>query len=156
MKLSERLASLNIVLPTAPAPAGAYVPAKRVGDLVFVSGQVPMKDGKLMAVGQVSSRCSVEQAKLAARQCVLQALAAASALPGGIDQLAGVARVGAFVSCDTGFTQQPQVANGASELLLEIFGEAGKHARAAVGVNVLPLDSAVEVEFLFHATPPRL
>jgi len=98
----------------------------------------------------VPSKCSIEQAKLAARQCVINALAAANSLPGGIDQITGVARVGAFVSSDATFTQQPQVANGASELLNEIFGDAGKHVRAAVGVNVLPLDASVEIEFIFE------
>src|SRR5450432_2760749 len=151
MNLQQKLASLNITLPAIAGPFGAYVPAKRVGNLIFVSGQIPMKDGKVLAIGQVPSRCSIEQAKLAARQCVINALAAVNSLPGGIDHLIGVARVGAFVRSDANFTQQPQVANGASELLLEIFGEAGKHVRAAVGVNVLPLDAAVEIEFIFLA-----
>jgi len=149
MKLSERLRELNITLPQPTAAAGAYVPAKRVGNLIYVSGQLPMKDAKLLATGQVPSRCSMEQAKLAARQCVINALAAVSALPGGIDQLNGVARVGVWVSSDSSFTQQPAVANGASEFLIELFGESGRHARAAVGTNVLPLDAAVEVELIF-------
>jgi enamine deaminase RidA (YjgF/YER057c/UK114 family) len=150
MNLTEKLRSLNIVLPAPPQAAGAYIPAKRVGNLIYTAGQLPMKDGKLIAVGQVPSRCAIEQAKVGARQCVINALAAISALRGGIDQIAGVVRVGAFVSSDSNFTQQPQVANGASELLLEIFGEQGKHVRAAVGVNTLPLDAAVEIEFAFH------
>jgi enamine deaminase RidA (YjgF/YER057c/UK114 family) len=90
-------------------------------------------------------------AKAAAKQCVINALAAVNTLPGGIQQLSGVVRVGAFVSSDANFTQQPQVANGASEFLLELFGDAGKHVRAAVGVNTLPLDASVEVEFIFEA-----
>ena len=147
--LSNRLAELQISLPTVSGPFGAYVPAKRVGDLIFVAGQLPMKDGKLTAVGQVPSRCSMDQAKSAARQCVINALAAVKAIEGSIDQLTGVARVGAFVSSDTGFVEQPKVANGASEFLLELFGESGKHVRAAVGVNTLPLDASVEVEFVF-------
>src|SRR5215471_16858251 len=98
--LRQRLSSLNITLPSPPAAAGAYIPAKRVGNLIFVAGQLPMKDGKLIAVGQVPSRCSIEQAKAGARQCVLNALAAVGASPNGIDQLTGVARVGAFVSSD--------------------------------------------------------
>lgn len=151
MSLRVNLESLQIDLPTVSGPFGAYVPAKRVGNLIYVSGQLPMKDGKLLAAGQVPSRCSVEQAKLAARQCVINALAAVNTLAGGIEQIAGVVRAGAFVSSDANFTQQPQVANGASELLLELFGEAGKHVRAAVGVNTLPLDAAVEVEFIFEA-----
>ena len=153
MNPTEKLRSFNIVLPTVSGPFGAYVPAKRIGNLVFVSGQLPMKEGKLLAAGQVPSKCSIESAKAAARQCVINALAAVSTLPGGIDQIKAVVRVGAFVSSDSNFTQQPQVANGASEMLLEIFGEAGKHVRAAVGVNTLPLDASVEVEFVFEAVP---
>ena len=153
MSLSARLSDLGITLPSVPGPFGAYVPAKRVGNLIYVAGQLPMKEGKLLATGQVSSRCGIEQAKLAARQCVINALAAVQAVEGRIDHLAGVVRVGAFVSSDNGFTEQPKVANGASELLLELFGDSGKHVRAAVGVNTLPLDAAVEVEFIFQATP---
>src|SRR5262249_43929671 len=141
---------LKIDVPAVSGPFGAYVPAKRIGNLIYVSGQLPMKDGKLLATGQVPSRCSIEQAKLAARQCVINSLSAVNTLPGGIDQIAGVVRVGAFVSSDTNFTQQPQVANGASEFLLELLGDAGKHVRAAVGVNTLPLDASVEVEFIFE------
>ena len=151
MALAEKLNSLQLVLPSVSGPFGAYVPAKRIGNFIFVSGQLPMKDGKLMATGQVPSRCSIEQAKLAARQCVINALAAVNTLSGGIEQLSGVVRVGAFVNSDSSFTQQPQVANGASELLLELFGDSGKHVRAAVGVNTLPLDAAVEIEFIFEA-----
>jgi enamine deaminase RidA (YjgF/YER057c/UK114 family) len=150
MNVSSKLTSLGITLPPLAGPFGAYVPAKRAGNLIFVSGQLPMKDGKLIASGAIPSKCSIDNAKLAARQCVINALAAASTLPGGIDQLIGVVRVGAFVSSDASFTQQPQVANGASELLLELFGDAGKHIRAAVGVNVLPLDASVEIEFVFE------
>ena len=151
MSIESKLKSLGIALPSVPGPFGAYVPAKRGGGLVFVAGQLPMKEGKLLVNGPVPSRCSIDDAKAAARQCVINALAAVSALPGGLDQLVGVARVGAFVSSDVGFSQQPAVANGASELLIEIFGDAGKHARAAIGTNVLPLDTAVEVEFIFDA-----
>ena len=116
MKLSEKLASLSIALPPVSGPFGAYVPAKRVGNLVFVAGQLPMKDGKLLATGQVPSKCSMELAREAAKQCVINALAAVQSLPGGVDQLIGVVRVGAFVSSDTGFTEQSKVADSASEL----------------------------------------
>ena len=150
MSLSENLASMNVVLPTVSGPFGAYVPAKRVGNLVYVAGQLPMKDGKPLAVGQVPSRCTIDQAKLGARQCVINALAAVQSVIGSLDAIVGVVRVGAFVSSDTSFTAQPQVANGASELLLELFGDAGKHVRAAVGVNTLPLDASVEIEFIFE------
>src|SRR5205807_9612131 len=150
MSLSEKLKALHIDLPAVPGPFGAYVPAKRVDNLIYVAGQLPMKDGKLVATGQVPSRCSIEQAKTAARQCVINALAAVKAVEGSIDQITGVVRVGAFVSSDTSFTEQPKVANGASEFLIELLADAGKHVRAAVGVNTLPLDASVEVEFIFQ------
>lgn len=151
MSLTEKLKELRIDLPSVPGPFGAYVPAKRVGNLIYVAGQLPMKEGKLLASGQVPSRCSIEQAKAAARQCVINALAAVKAVEGSVDQITGVVRVGAFVSSDSSFTEQPKVANGASEFLIELFGEAGKHVRAAVGVNTLPLDASVEIEFVFSA-----
>jgi enamine deaminase RidA (YjgF/YER057c/UK114 family) len=150
MSLPEKLQSLGIVLPTVSGPFGAYVPAKRTGDLIFVAGQLPMKDGALMAVGQVPSRCSVDQAKAAARQCVINALAAAGSVT-LLEKITGVLRVGVFVSSDTSFTAQPQVADGASVFLMELFGDEGRHVRAAVGVNTLPRDAAVEVEFVFVA-----
>ncbi|HET6248127.1 MAG TPA: RidA family protein [Tepidisphaeraceae bacterium] len=149
MSLQEKLTALGISLQPPPGPFGSYVPAKRAGNLIYVAGQLPMKEGKLLAVGQVPSRCAVDVAKMAARQCVINALSAVKTVEGRIDHLSGVVRVGAFVSSDTSFTQQPAVANGASEFLIELFGEAGKHVRAAVGVNTLPLDASVEVEFLF-------
>jgi enamine deaminase RidA (YjgF/YER057c/UK114 family) len=151
MDLAGRLRELKIELPKPSGPFGAYVPAKRVGDLIYVSGQLPMKDGKLMTTGPVPSRCTVEAAKAAARQCVINSLVAISTLDGGLSQVMGVARVGAFIASDAGFTQQPQIANGASEFIVEIFGDAGRHARAAVGVPVLPLDASVEIEFLYIA-----
>src|SRR5437868_11720234 len=150
MSIESKLKSLGIALPSVPGPFGAYVPAKRSGNLVFVAGQLPMKDGKLLARGQVPSRCSIETAKSAARQCVVNALAAVKTVEGDLGRIAGVVRVGAFVSSDPTFTEQPKVANGASEFLLELFGDAGRHARAAVGVNTLPLDASVEVEFVFE------
>jgi enamine deaminase RidA (YjgF/YER057c/UK114 family) len=150
MQLEVKLNAAGITLPPVPGPFGAYVPAKRVGNLVYVAGQLPMKEGKLLATGQVPSRCTIEHAKAAARQCVINALAAVKAVEGRIDHITGVVRVGAFVSSDSSFTEQPKVANGASEFLIELFGDAGKHVRAAVGVNTLPLDAAVEVEFIFE------
>ncbi len=153
MNTQDKLASLNITLPPISGPFGAYVPVKRVGNLLYVAGQLPMKDGKLLATGQVPSRTSVDQAKAAARQCVINALGAIQSIEGSLEKIAGVIRVGVFVSSDSSFTQQPQVANGASELLLELFGDGGKHVRAAVGVNTLPLDASVEVEFIFEVNP---
>jgi enamine deaminase RidA (YjgF/YER057c/UK114 family) len=150
MSLSQRLSQLNLTLPTVPAAVGAYVPAKRVGNLVFVAGQLPLKDGKLVATGAVPSRCDLDLATTAARQCVLNALAAAASVAGSVDQIKGVARVAVFVTSDADFTQQAKVANGASELLLELFGEPGRHPRVAVGTIVLPLDASVEVEITFE------
>lgn len=148
--LSQKLSQLNITIPKLAGPFGAYVPAKRVGNLVFVAGQLPMKDGSLMAKGQVPSRCPLVDAQQAARQCVINGLAAVQATIGSVDKIKSVVRVGAFISSDANFTEQPKVANGASEFLIELLGDAGKHARAAVGVNTLPLDAAVEVEFVFE------
>ncbi len=133
-----------------PAAFGAYVPAKRVGKLIYVSGQLPMKDGKLLATGSVPSKCSLDQARNAARQCVVNALVAVHGLGVAMEEIAGVLRVGAFVASDPDFTKQPAVANAASELLIELFGDGGRHVRAAVGTNVLPLDAAVEIEFIFE------
>ena len=154
MFIRRTLQTMSIDLPKVAGPFGAYVPAKLVGDLVYVAGQLPMKDGQLVAIGQVPSRCSVDLARAAARQCAINAIASIATLGEEVlDRVSGVVRVGAFISSDAGFTQQPAVANGASELLLELFGEPGKHVRAAVGVNTLPLDAAVEVEFVFQLEP---
>lgn len=149
--LSQQLQSLGITLPPISGPFGSYVPARRAGNLIFVAGQLPMKDGKLMATGAVPSRCSADDARVAARQCVVNAIAAVQSLPGGIDQIAGVVRVGAFVNSDNTFTEQPKIADAASELLTQLLGDAGKHARAAVGVNTLPRDASVEIEVIFEA-----
>jgi enamine deaminase RidA (YjgF/YER057c/UK114 family) len=153
MGLTQKLKELGITLPAAPAALGAYIPAKRVGPLVYVAGQLPMKDGKSMAAGSVPLWCSIDDARAAARQCVINALAAASSVV-PLEQVVGVLRVGAFVLSDTNFSQQPQVANGASEFLVELFGDAGRHVRAAVGVNALPLDASVEIEFTFIVGEP--
>jgi enamine deaminase RidA (YjgF/YER057c/UK114 family) len=151
MSLHEKLQSLGITLPPVSGPFGSYLPARRVGNLIYVAGQLPMKDGKLMATGQVPSRCSLEDARAAARQCIVNAIASVQSLPGGVDSIAGVVRVGAFVNSDATVTEQPKVADAASELLAQIFGDAGKHARAAVGVNTLPRDASVEIEVIFEA-----
>jgi len=151
MNVQGKLKSVGIALPPVSGPFGAYIPARRVGNLIYVAGQLPMKDGKLMATGQVPSRCSIDDARTAARQCVINAIAAVQSLPGGVDTIAGVIRVGAFVSSDATLTEQPKVADAASELLTQIFGDAGKHARVAVGVNTLPRDASVEIEVIFEA-----
>lgn len=149
MDIRKKLQQLNLPLPPAPTSAGAYIPAKRAGNLIFVAGQLPIRDGQMLAAGPVPSRCTIETAAAAARQCVLNALAAVDALPGGVDQITSVVRLGVFVQSDDDFTQQPVVGNGASELLLEIFGTAGQHVRAAVGTNTLPRGASVEIEFVF-------
>jgi len=151
MTLAEKLKSLDIALPPVSGPFGSYIPARRAGNLIYIAGQLPMKDSKLMATGPVPSRCSVEDARAAARQCIINAIAAVQSIPGGIESIAGVVRVGAFVHSDATFTEQPKVADAASELLTQIFGDTGKHARAAVGVNTLPRDASVEIEVIFEA-----
>lgn len=147
MTPTARLAELGIALPAVAAPAGAYVPARRSGSLVFTAGQVPFVDGALPATGKVGAEVDLDTAKDLARTCALNALAAVDALV-GLDAVTAVVKVVGFVASDPGFTGQPAVVNGASELLAEVFGEAGQHARSAVGVAVLPLDAPVEVEIV--------
>jgi enamine deaminase RidA (YjgF/YER057c/UK114 family) len=148
---NEALARLGLTLPAAPKPVAAYVPAVRSGNLIYVSGQLPMANGALMATGPVPSKVSIEDAQKAARQCALNAMAVvADQLGGDLAKVRRVVRLGVFVQSDDRFDGQPKVANGASELMQEVFGEAGRHARAAVGTNALPLDACVEVEVLFE------
>lgn len=144
---SQRLRELGIALPSVVPPVAAYVPAVRTGSLVYTSGQVPMVDGKLAATGKVGAGVSPERAKELARVCALNALAAVDGLV-GIDAVVRVVKVVGFVSSAAGFTGQPAVVNGASELFGEVFGEAGRHARSAVGVAELPLNAPVEVEVI--------
>jgi enamine deaminase RidA (YjgF/YER057c/UK114 family) len=148
MKPSQRLAELNISLPPVNPPVGSYIPGIRTSNKVMVSGQLPMANGKLLATGKVGAEVTVEDAAKAARQCGLNALAIAAQTAGGIDKIAQIVRLGVFVNSAPGFTAQPKVANGASDLMVEIFGDAGRHVRAAVGANELPLNAAVEVELI--------
>src|ERR1700722_15815951 len=151
MDIAAKLQQLGFTLPTPPKPIAAYVPCVRAGDLLFISGQLPWRDGKLLAVGKVPSTVSIEQAQQAAAQCAVHGLAVADGeLGGDWDRLLRVVRGGAFVQSGGDFTEQAKVANGASDLLQQALGEAGRHARAAVGVNALPLNAAVEIEFLFQ------
>jgi enamine deaminase RidA (YjgF/YER057c/UK114 family) len=150
MNVDARLTELGLVLPTVVAPAGAYVPAVISGNLVFTAGQLPMVGGVLPATGKVGDTVSADDARDYARTCALNALAAAASVIGALDRVVRVVKVVGFVSSTPDFTGQPGVINGASELLGEIFGEAGKHARSAVGVAVLPLDSPVEVELILE------
>jgi enamine deaminase RidA (YjgF/YER057c/UK114 family) len=143
----ERLRELGLTLPSVAIPAGAYVPARRSGSLVFTAGQVPFVDGVLAATGKVGAEITAEQGYELARTCTLNALAAVDDLV-GLDAVAGVVKVVGFVASAPGFTGQPGVINGASELLGAVFGEAGRHARSAVGVAELPLGAPVEVELV--------
>lgn len=153
MNVSKRLAELGIELPAVVPPVASYVPALEVGDTVRTSGQLPLRGGELLATGQVPSRAAVEDATAAARQCALNALAAAAAVAGGVDRLAGVIKVTGFVSSDPDFAAQPAVINGASDFFHEIFGSL--HVRSAVGVAALPLDASVEVEVEFALANPK-
>lgn len=148
MSTSVRLTELGIVLPDVAKPAGAYVPAVISGNLVFTAGQIPLVDGKLVATGKVGKEITVEQAKDIAKVCALNAVAAVKGVLGDLDRVKKIVKVVGFVASEPGFTQQPAVVNGASELLQEIFGDSGIHARSAVGVAVLPLDAPVEVELI--------
>jgi enamine deaminase RidA (YjgF/YER057c/UK114 family) len=149
---SARLAELDIALPGVAAPLAAYVPAVRSGSLVFTSGQLPFVAGALLATGKVGAGVSAEQGAEAARACALNALAAVDSLV-GLDNIARVVKVTGFVASAPGFTGQPVVINGASVLLGEVFGPAGQHARAAVGVAELPLDAPVEIELIVELAP---
>jgi enamine deaminase RidA (YjgF/YER057c/UK114 family) len=144
----EKIAELGLTLPEVVAPLAAYVPAVRTGDLVYTSGQVPMVDGKMAQTGKVGAEVGLDDARELARICALNALAALKAEIGDLGKVVRIVKVVAFVASDPAFTQHPQVANGASELLAEVLGEAGKHARSAVGVAALPLDAPVEVELI--------
>ena len=145
---AERLAALGLTLPPVTAPVAAYVPAVRTGAFVYVSGQLPVTDGKLPATGKVGGEVSAGDAAGMARTCALNALAAAAAAAGGLDAIRRIVKITGFVASAPGFAGQPQVINGASELLIEVFGEDGKHARSAVGVAELPLNAPVEVELI--------
>ena len=144
----ERLAELGLSIPDVPAPVAAYVPAVRTGNHVFTSGQLPMRDGQLLQTGKVGGEVTQEEAVECARQCGLNALAAVRAQIGSLDAIKRVVKVVAFVASTPDFTGQPLVANGVSELLGDLFGDAGRHARSVVGVPVLPLDAPVEVELM--------
>lgn len=145
MNADDALARLGIELPAAPAPLASYVPVRPGPGVAFVSGQIASVDGDVLYPGRVGAEVTLDQAKEAARRCALQVLSALRAELGSLDRVAGVLQVSVFVASDPSFTQQPAVGNAASDLLVEVFGEAGKHARAAVGVASLPLGAPVEV-----------
>jgi enamine deaminase RidA (YjgF/YER057c/UK114 family) len=144
----ERLAELGLTVPEVPKPVAVYIPAVRSGNLVFTSGQLPMRSGELIQTGKVGGDVSLDEAVECARQCALNAIAAVKAELGDLDLVKRVVKAVVFVASTPDFTGQPQVANGASELFGSAFGDAGVHARSAVGVPVLPLDAPVEVELV--------
>jgi enamine deaminase RidA (YjgF/YER057c/UK114 family) len=150
VNIEKRLGELGLALPTLAKPVAAYVPAIVTGNLVYTSGQLPFVDGALQGTGKVGADVTADAAAGYARTCALNALAAAASVIGTLDRVTRVVKVVGFVASAPGFTGQPAVINGASELLGEVFGEAGQHARSAVGVAVLPLDSPVEVELVLE------
>jgi len=148
MTPEDRLRELGLELPPAPRPVGAYVPAVRTGNLVFVSGQLPMAGGSLLATGHVGREVSLEQAQACARQAALNALAVVAAEAGGLSKVARVVRLTGHVASAPGFTDQAKVMNAASELVAQVFGEAGRHSRAALGAAELPLGAPIELEMI--------
>jgi enamine deaminase RidA (YjgF/YER057c/UK114 family) len=144
----ERLAELGLSVPEVAKPVASYIPAVRTGNYIYTSGQLPMRDGELIATGKVGAEITVEQGVECARQCALNGIAAVKSVIGDLSQVVRVVKVVAFVASTSDFTGQPGIANGASELIGQAFGAAGQHARSAVGVPVLPLDAPVEVELV--------
>ncbi|WP_084101708.1 RidA family protein [Demequina sp. NBRC 110051] len=151
MSASSRLAEFGLTLPEVAVPVGTYVPALQHGDLIFTSGQLPFVDGELLAAGVVGQRggdVTPERANECGRIAVLNALAAAASVAGGVDKITRIVKLTGFVASAPGFTAQPAVINGASGILADVFGEAGRHARSAVGVAALPLGAPVEIELI--------
>ncbi len=148
--ISQRLKELGITLPEPPKPLASYVPAVTAGRYCYTSGQLPLRDGTLVAEGRVGDRVTIAEAQEAARQSCLNAIAVAAQVAGGVDRLGRVVKVVGFVQSTEDFHQQPQVVNGASNLLQEIFGDQGQHARSAVGTNALPMNASVEIEIIFE------
>jgi enamine deaminase RidA (YjgF/YER057c/UK114 family) len=145
---TERLAALGLTLPAVATPAGAYVPAVRSGSFVYTAGQLPLVDGKLPGTGKLGESVSTVEGATYARTAALNALAAAASVAGGLEAITRIVKMTCFVASAPGFTDHPEVANGASELLIDVLGEAGRHARSAVGLAVLPRDAPVEVELI--------
>lgn len=146
--IEEKLEELSITLPKAPTPAGSYVPVVITTNYAFVSGQIPIKDGKVIYTGKVMKDLSTEDATNAARLCVINALAQLKAELGNLDRITKIVRLSGFVNAAPDFVDHPKIINGASELLTEIFGQKGKHSRIAIGVSSLPLNSAVEIDLV--------
>jgi enamine deaminase RidA (YjgF/YER057c/UK114 family) len=152
-KVEQKLKELGLELPAVPAPLAQYVPAMKAGELLFVSGQVPLTEGRFLHTGKVGAEVTLEQARDCARLCALNCLAAAGTVIGDLDRIRQVVHVRGFVNCLPDFDRQPEVINGASELLVQVFGEAGRHARAAVGTSSLPRNAPVEIEMVLRVEP---
>lgn len=146
--IEDNLKRLGIVLPIPPKPAGSYVPVVVSGNLVFVSGQIPIQDGKVMFTGRVPTEKSIQEAQQAARLCAINILAQLKANLGSLERITRILRVSGFVNSDAGFSEQPKIINAASDFLFEIFGENGKHSRIAIGASSLPLNSTVEIDMI--------
>lgn len=145
-KITDKLNELQLIIPELQKPVAAYIPAKKTGNLIFTAGQLPFVNGELISLGLLGQDVEIDEANKAARICTLNALAAIKGVIGDLDRIKQIVRVVGYVASVPTFTQQPAVVNGASELLLEIFGDNGKHARSAVGMAVLPLNASVEIE----------
>jgi len=150
MTPEEKLIQLGIELPELPRPLGSYVPFVRTGNLVYLSGMLPLRGGKLLRTGRLGESVSLEEGADDARTAAINALAVIRSATGSLDRVTRCVKVSGFVASAQDFAEQPKVVNGASDLMFEVFGEAGRHARAAIGVNVLPLNSPVEIEFIFE------
>jgi enamine deaminase RidA (YjgF/YER057c/UK114 family) len=146
----EKIKELSIELPGIPKPLGSYVPFVKTGNLIYLSGMLPLRDGKLLKTGRLGEAVSIDEAVLCARTAAINALAVLKSAVGSLDMIKQCVKITGFIASAPDFTDQPKVLNGASDLMAEVFGEAGRHARAAVGVNILPLNSPVEVEFIFE------
>lgn len=152
MSIDERLKELGITLPPAPQPLGAYIPCVRSGNLLFLSGILPLREGKLLKTGRVGESLSLEEARQEARQVVINALSIVKATIGDLDLVSRCIKLNGYIASSPDFTEQPSVLNFASELLYEVFGERGRHARVAIGVNILPLNSPIEIDFIFEVS----
>ena len=146
MNIERKIEELGILLPDSSPPKAMYIPVKQAGNLLFVAGQIPMTDGVMLHPGHVGEEVTLEQAQEAARQCIINMISALRTYLGDLDKVKNIVKVQAFVSSKTGFNEQHIVVNAASQLLYDVFGEAGRHARTAVGVNQLPMDAPVEIE----------
>ena len=152
MSPEKKLKELGIELPEAPTPLGSYIPALRTGNLVFLSGILPLRQGKLIKQGKVGKDLSLDEAREEARTATINALSVLKAHVGSLDKVTRCVKIAGYIASSPDFTEQPKILNAASDLLFEIFGEKGRHVRAAVGVNVLPLNSPVEIEFIFEVS----